>query len=114
MVAVTLVFAALIAHVVANPISKNFILHESRDEVPEGFTLKGAASPDTQITLRLGLANTDIQGLQDKLLTISTPANAEYGQWLTQDEVSRLDHPSRIVPDLHHSLKSILNPDDLG
>ena len=67
-------------------------VHEKRD-APATFANKGAASPDTMLTLRVHLANSDISGLEDALMSVSTPGNALYGQHLSKEEV-RLSYRS--------------------
>ncbi|KAJ7065744.1 family S53 protease-like protein [Mycena amicta] len=72
----------------------SFVLHEKRAIVPKGFTTHGVASPDEEITLRLGLAPNDIVGLQTKLASISTPGSSEFRQWLSAEEVKSYVQPS--------------------
>jgi tripeptidyl-peptidase-1 len=62
-------------------------LHEHRDGVPEGFTSKGPAPENAVLRLRIALVQNDIEGLQTKLMDVSTPSNLQYGQWLSKEEV---------------------------
>ncbi|PQE10437.1 tripeptidyl peptidase A protein [Rutstroemia sp. NJR-2017a BBW] len=61
--------------------------------VPSGWT---AAAPDSSavLTLTVGLAQQNLDQLESKLLAVSTPGNAEYGQHLDADEVNALFAPS--------------------
>jgi tripeptidyl-peptidase-1 len=68
-------------------LKRDMRLHESRQGVPEGFTLKGAAPENTVLRLRVALVQNDIGGLQTKLMEVSTPSNPQYGQWLSKEEV---------------------------
>jgi hypothetical protein len=62
-------------------------LHEHRDGVPEGFTSMGPAPENAVLRLRIALVQNDIEGLQTKLMDVSTPSNLQYGQWLSKEEV---------------------------
>jgi tripeptidyl-peptidase-1 len=62
-------------------------LHERRDGVPEGFMLKGPAPENAVLHLRVALVQNDIEGLQTKLMEVSTLSNPQYGQWLSKEEV---------------------------
>ena len=71
----------------AKPLRRNTVVHERRDTVPSGFVKVGAAPASQTLTLRLGLRQGDMAGLQDKLMSVSTPSSAEYGQFLSKEEV---------------------------
>lgn len=73
------------------------MLHEKRSSIPSGFVSNGPAPTDQSITLRIALASTDMAGLQSKLLTISDPASAEYGNWLSQAEVRIIQISARLL-----------------
>jgi hypothetical protein len=83
------------------------ILHFSRDEPPPGFMLlnsitmeggslladvlrltEGPGAEEQTIDLRIGLVSNDIAGLEKAVMEISTPGNARYQKYLTDDEVS--------------------------
>ncbi|KAJ6454753.1 family S53 protease [Mycena vitilis] len=70
------------------------VLLGKRDAPPPGFARIGAAPVNEVLNLRLALAPSNIQGLEDTVYDVSTPGNARYGQYLTQDEVSRFVAPS--------------------
>lgn len=76
------VLAALVA-AVPHP----FVIHEAINGAPEGFVHAGTPSPNTELTLRIGLVQNNILGLQDKLIEISTPSSKTYKQWLSTEEV---------------------------
>ncbi|CCM03028.1 uncharacterized protein FIBRA_05145 [Fibroporia radiculosa] len=68
------------------PLSRSLEVHESRDTIPEGFTLTGPASPDTVLDLQLALVSSDPDGLIEKLYDVITLSSANYGQYLSTDE----------------------------
>ncbi|KAI0312876.1 family S53 protease [Amylostereum chailletii] len=90
-----LLFPALCAGATAavsvNP--RDLILHESREDVPAGFTVVGPAPGSTALKFRLGLAQNNVQGLQDALMDVSTPNSANYGKHLSKAEVNALVAP---------------------
>jgi subtilase family serine protease len=67
--------------------SAGMVLQERVAAPPNGFVSKGAAPASNTITIQLALASNNMQGLQEKLLSISDPASPEFRQWLTQDQV---------------------------
>lgn len=72
----------------ASALSNNsLLLHEKRDSHPSSFTSQGPAAPDTSLHLRIALVQKDVAGLKDKLMDVSTPGNAAYGQHLSKEEV---------------------------
>jgi tripeptidyl-peptidase-1 len=70
--------------------ASSMVLHEKRPAPPVGFTNQGPAPADESVTLRVALKSNNVAGLQDKLLSISTPGSADFRQWLTADEVRHL------------------------
>ncbi|KAH9059257.1 subtilisin-like protein [Lactarius vividus] len=68
-------------------------LHEWRDGVPEGFTNKGPALGDVALRFRIALVQNDTEGLQTKLMDVSTPSSPQYGQWLSKEEVGTFVTP---------------------
>jgi tripeptidyl-peptidase-1 len=68
------------------------VLHEHRASPPAGFTRQGSAPGSEIITLRVGLTSNNIAGLQDKLLSVSTPGGSEFRQWLSIEDVRTKFH----------------------
>ena len=66
------------------------VVKHSRSSAPTSFVLKGPASSNDSVTIRLALTSNNKDGLQQKLDTISNPSSPDYGKWLSQDEVSAL------------------------
>ena len=85
------VLAALMSFFMSTLASSHFKrdmhLHEPRDGVPEGSTSMGPAPENVVLRLRIALVQNDIEGLQTKLMDVSTPNNLQYGQWLSKEEV---------------------------
>lgn len=65
----------------------NLQLHEAVDNVPVDFVLSGPAAPDTVLNLRLALVQNNVSGLVDELYSVSDPSSANYGQYLSKEEV---------------------------
>ncbi|KAI9057998.1 subtilisin-like protein [Trametes sanguinea] len=70
-----------------------FSVHELRQAVPSGFTQVGPAPPETTISLRLALAESNPNGVIDALYSVSDPDSPSYGQYLSKDEVERFVAP---------------------
>lgn len=68
--------------------ARTMVLHERRDAVPSGFVKVGAAPKQETLTLRLGLVQGDMSGLEERLYRVNTPASPERGQFLNKEEVS--------------------------
>jgi tripeptidyl-peptidase-1 len=73
--------------VVAVVSTGHMVLHEHRVSPPAGFTSQGPAPASEILTLRVGLTSNNIAGLQDKLLSVSTPGGSEFRQWLSIEDV---------------------------
>ncbi|KAJ6600476.1 family S53 protease-like protein [Mycena vulgaris] len=69
-------------------------LQEHRVSPPAGFTSQSPAPGSEIITLRVGLTSNNIAGLQDKLLSVSTPGGSEFRQWLSIEDVKSYVQPS--------------------
>ena len=87
MIRCTLVTIALAAAALGTQTPRGLQVHEKRDTIPPGYSLIEAASSDTDINLRLALAQNNISGLIDTLYEVSTPSSAKYGQYLSKEEV---------------------------
>lgn len=88
MVATTSFFLiSLVAFTLGKPLSRSLQVHESAKKVPSSLTLKGPASSETTLKLRLALVQSNPSGLIDALMDVSTPTSANYGQHLTKEEV---------------------------
>jgi tripeptidyl-peptidase I len=77
-------FAALVC---ANPVARNMVLRDTRASAPVGFVSKGPAPAEQMLNLRIALKQGDAAGLEQRLLEVSHPENADFRQWLSKDEV---------------------------
>jgi hypothetical protein len=70
-------------------------LQDNRAAQSNGYTHHGAAASHQSIMFRVGLASSDIPGLETRLLSISHPESSECSQWLSAGKVSSSSfHPS--------------------
>ncbi|KAE9389561.1 hypothetical protein BT96DRAFT_1003123 [Gymnopus androsaceus JB14] len=74
--------------------SAGMVVHESRTSVPAGFVSQGAAPANDMLTLRVALTSSNIAGLEEKLMSLSTPGSPEFRQWLSMEEVKSFVQPS--------------------
>ncbi|TFY58182.1 hypothetical protein EVJ58_g6573 [Rhodofomes roseus] len=65
-----------------------------RDTAASGFTLTGAAAPDTPLTLKIALTQSNPSGLEDALYDVSTPSSLQYGQHLSKEAAAAYVAPS--------------------
>ncbi|TDL17434.1 family S53 protease-like protein [Rickenella mellea] len=90
----SLLLVSFVTAVCANPVFRSLVAHEARQGVPSGFVAKGPAAPDTQLSLRIALVQSDTAGLEAALLDVSTPSSANYGNHLSKEEVEEFVKPS--------------------
>ncbi|KAJ6522710.1 family S53 protease-like protein [Mycena capillaripes] len=76
-------------------VSGRMVVHESRTAAPAPFVRLGSAPADEILTLRVALASNNIAGLEERLLSISTPGNSKFRQWLSMNEVKTFVQPSK-------------------
>ncbi|KAJ7894410.1 family S53 protease-like protein [Mycena olivaceomarginata] len=76
-------------------VSGRVVVHESRAAAPAPFVPLGRAPADQELTLRIALASNNIAGLEERLLSISTPGSSEFRQWLSMEEVKTFVQPSK-------------------
>ena len=106
MVASVLFLASLFALTLGKPTARVMRLHESRDGVPDGFSLRSAALPDQTLKLRLALKQSNFDALERKLYDVSTPSSANYGKHLSKAEVRfSLSVVLRYSTDAGHTLQ---------
>ena len=86
--ALFLLLFSIIPIAAASSLSSNLRVRSALKAVPSGFAFKESAADETVINLRFAIASKDIPGLHQTLYDISTPGNTNYGNWLTQDQVS--------------------------
>ncbi|KAE9402994.1 family S53 protease-like protein [Gymnopus androsaceus JB14] len=74
--------------------SAAMVVHESRTSVPAGFVSQGAAPANDMLTLRVALTSNNVAGLEEQLMSLSTPGSSEFRQWLSMEEVKAFVQPS--------------------
>ncbi|KAJ7249982.1 subtilisin-like protein [Mycena rebaudengoi] len=79
---------------ILSAVSGSMVVHESRRAAPTGFFSQGVAPVTDVLTLRFGLTPNNLSGLQEKLVSISTPGNMDFRQWLSKDEIKSFIQPS--------------------
>ena len=70
---------------------------------PSQWKSTGAAHPSTTLQLQIGLKQNNIAGLQKKLADVSNPSSANYGKWLSKEEVETYTSPSALSLQIVHT-----------
>ncbi|KAI9653657.1 MAG: hypothetical protein M1821_007004 [Bathelium mastoideum] len=66
------------------------VLVEKLATTPKGWTRANTPSGDSQMVLQIALAQQNLDQLESKLASVSTPGSATYGQYLNDDELNAL------------------------
>lgn len=61
---------------------------------PSMWKSEGAADKGVMITAQIGLKQSNIPGLQAKLLDVSNPESPNYGKWLSQEQIAAFTAPA--------------------
>ncbi|KAJ6534138.1 family S53 protease-like protein [Mycena capillaripes] len=80
--------------IVAWAAAASMVVHESRAAAPAGFVRRAVAPPNSMLTLCVALVSNNVSGLEDKLMSLSTPGSSNFRQWLSMDEVKSFVQPS--------------------
>ncbi|KAI0775012.1 subtilisin-like protein [Trametes elegans] len=78
----------------APPLSSH-VRHESRNALPHGWAPVRRAEPERMLPLRVGLAQSNLDALEDLLLDVSHPDSANYGQHWSPAQVAETFRPAR-------------------
>ncbi|KAL9080903.1 MAG: hypothetical protein Q9157_000403 [Trypethelium eluteriae] len=70
------------------------VLVEKLANVPKGWKIANTPSGDSQMVLQVALAQQNLDQLESKLASVSTPSSASYGQYLNLDEVNSIFGPN--------------------
>ncbi|KAI0833697.1 subtilisin-like protein [Trametes gibbosa] len=81
------------------------VRHESRRSLPRGWTPVRRAERDSVIPLRIGLAQSNLETLEEYLLDVSHPESPNYGNHWTPAKVAQTFRPS---PDAVDTVRSWL------
>ncbi|KAJ8481461.1 hypothetical protein ONZ51_g5989 [Trametes cubensis] len=79
------------------------VLHESRHDVPTGWTLHKRADPDATLPLSIALVQSNLHNLDDYLLDVADPESPNYGKLWTPEMVAETFRPSKESVDVVHS-----------
>jgi hypothetical protein len=66
------------------------VLHEQVSTVPAGWSFTSAPDNETQIVLQVALAQQNINQLESRLSSVSTPGSSSYGQYLDLGDINAL------------------------
>ena len=78
----------------ALPLSTFAAVHEQLAAVPTGWTHVGTPSEQDTLVLQVALVQQNLEQLDAKILAVSTPGNALYGQYMDSDAVAAMLAPS--------------------
>jgi tripeptidyl-peptidase I len=70
------------------------VVHEKLATVPFGWKEVGTPAADTPITLSIALSQQNLDQLESKLISVSTPGNAQYGKHLDINDINALFPPT--------------------
>jgi len=85
---------ALYAAVLSQALPGLAAVHEQLAAVPSGWTEVATPDESTPVSFTIGLAQQNLDQLESKLLSVSTPGGAEYGQHLQAEDVTALFAPT--------------------
>ena len=66
------------------------VLHDQLADVPAGWAVAGIPSSTSQLNLQIALTQQNVDQLESKIASVSTPGSSEYGKYLSVDEVSKM------------------------
>ena len=69
-------------------------VHEQLTALPSGWTVTSAADTTSTVSFTVALIQQNIDQLESKLLAVSTPGSATYGQHLDVDDLEALFAPT--------------------
>ena len=69
-------------------------VHERLAMVPHSWTVAGSPEAKDMMTLSIGLRQQNLQEIEPRLLAVSTPGHAEYGNHMSREEVAALLKPT--------------------
>lgn len=80
-----LVISNLIIGIIAAP-AVNYILHEKRDRIPQGWRKHEKLSKNAILQMRIAMTQGNLEKAEDFLIEVSHPRSAKYGQhWSVRD-----------------------------
>ncbi|PWN28386.1 subtilisin-like protein [Jaminaea rosea] len=78
----------------SSPYAPSSFIRKDSIAIPAGWAKRAPATGNEVVHLHLGLAKRDQLGLEARLQQISDPDHADYGKWLSADDVAEYFSPS--------------------
>ena len=94
----TVLFTFCFGFVFASPTPRAMAVHERLETISSGLVHNGAAPNNQVLNLRLAFVQSDRIGLEDALMAVSTPGDAQYGKFLSKEEVEAHLFPCNRLP----------------
>ncbi|KIN05315.1 hypothetical protein OIDMADRAFT_51125 [Oidiodendron maius Zn] len=85
--------AALASSVAAIP-SSSHVVHEKRETALSGWVNLGRVDPTTNLVVRIGLSQSNLDQGHSYLMDVSHPGSANYGKFWTEDEITETFAPA--------------------
>lgn len=89
--------------VFAEPLLSRSVVHERRTVLPQDWAAVGAPAPGAALRMRLGLAQRNMDRLDEYLLDVSHPESENYGKHWTPTQVAKAFAPSDETVDVVRS-----------
>ncbi|KAK9533695.1 hypothetical protein VZT92_008798 [Zoarces viviparus] len=84
-----------------------YLEHDQDVLIPDGWTRAGRVNPSEELELTFALKQRNTDLLEETLRLVSDPDSAQYGKYLTLEEVSSLVRPTELTQKVvHHWLQS--------
>jgi tripeptidyl-peptidase-1 len=83
------------AFAVAEPVLSPHVVHERRSALPSGWARAGRADPTSVLTFRFGLAQNNLDKLEEFLNEVAHPDSPLYGAHWSADRIANTFAPSQ-------------------
>lgn len=80
---------------VASPPISHSVVHEARSALPEGWSVHGIPSPHARLPLRLGLAQRNLDRLDEFLMDVADPKSPNFGKHWSPTQVAAAFSPAQ-------------------
>ncbi|EGD90397.1 hypothetical protein H112_01854 [Trichophyton rubrum D6] len=90
---------ALITAAPTSHISNDFHVVEQLNGVPQGWVQEGSPAPSTQMKFKLALVQGKTAEFEQRVMDISNPKHADYGKFMSREELDAFLQPSPQVKD---------------
>lgn len=99
MISTSFILASLASLAVATTISPQ-VLHERRTSTPDGWVKRSRHASDAVLPLRFGLAQSNMDKIDQYLLDVSDPDSPNYGNHWSAADVAKTFAPSQETVDV--------------